>query len=196
MAYWMACGSESWKPPLVAGIIFLVLGGLLFFFPEGSLRLFIFLFGVLAFIAGIALFIGAWTLSRSGGMFFVVPLILGICAVLLGILSFTDPGLIGAFAAVLLGILMIIGGLSGAFSAITRPGFGSRRALGLIGGIVIALLGFLILFSPRLSSLAIVRIIGAVIMGAGIIALIGSVVLARRERSCAPPPGFERLERF
>jgi hypothetical protein len=33
-------------------------------------------------------------------------------------------------------------------------------------------------------------------MGAGIIALIGSVVLALRERSCAPPPGFERLERF
>jgi uncharacterized membrane protein HdeD (DUF308 family) len=196
MAYWMACGSESWKPPLVAGIIFLVLGGLLFFFPEGSLRLFIFLFGVLAFIAGIALFIGAWMLSRSGGMFFVVPLILGICAVFLGILSFTDPGLIGAFAAVLLGILLIIGGLGGAFSALTRPGSAIRLALGLIGGIISALLGFLILFYPRLSSLAIVRIIGAVIMAAGIIALIGAVVLALRERSCAPPPGFERLERF
>jgi len=196
MEYWMSCGSESWKPPLVAGIIFLVLGGLLFFFPEGSLRLFIFLFGVLAFIAGIGLFIGAWILSRSGGMFFFVPLILGICAFLLAILSFTDPGLIGAFAAVLLGILLIIGGLGGAFSAITRPGSGTRRALSLIGGIVIALLGFLILVTPRLSSLAIVRIIGAVIMVAGIIALIGSVVMGLRERSCSPPPGFERLERF
>lgn len=196
MAYWMACGSESWKPPLVAGVIFLVLGGLLFFFPEGSLRLFVFLFGVLAFIAGIGLFIGAWVLSRSGGMFFVVPLILGVCAVLLGILSFTDPGLIAAFAAVLLGLLMIIGGLAGAFSAITRPGSGARRALGLIGGILIALLGFLILFWPRLSSIAIVRIIGAVIMIAGVCALIGSIILALRERSCAPPPGFERLERF
>lgn len=196
MAYWMACGSESWKPPLVAGIIFLVLGGLLFFFPEGSLRLFVFLFGVLAFIAGIGLFIGAWMLSRSGGMVFVVPLILGICAVLLGILSFTDPGLIGAFAAVLLGLLMIIGGLAGAFSAASRPGSGARRALGFIGGILIALLGFLILFWPRLSSIAIVRIIGAVFMAAGLVALAGSVVLALRERSCAPPPGFERLERF
>ena len=129
-------------------------------------------------------------------MFFVVPLILGICAVLLGILSFTDPGLIGAFAAVVLGILMIILGLGGAFSAITRPGSGSRRALSIIGGVVVALLGFLILFTPRLSSLAIVRIIGAVLMVAGIIALIGAVVLTLREQSCAPPPGFERLERF
>ncbi len=196
MAFWMACGSESWKPPLVAGIIFLVLGSLLFFFPEGSLRLFIFLFGVLAFIAGIGLFIGAWILSRSGGMSFVVPLILGICAVLLGILSFTDPALIGAFAAVLLGLLMIIGGLAGAFSAISRPGSGSRRGLGLIGGILVALLGFLILFWPRLSSIAIVRIIGIVFMAAGIVALAGSAILALRERSCAPPPGFERLERF
>ncbi|NYT08176.1 MAG: hypothetical protein GKC05_07985 [Methanomicrobiales archaeon] len=196
MAYWMACGSESWKQPLVAGIIFLVLGGLLFFFPEGSLRLFVFLFGLLAFIAGIGLFVGAWMLSRSGGMVFVVPLILGVCAVVLGILSFTDPELIGAFAAVLLGILLVIGGLAGAFSAVSRPGTGTGRALGLIGGLLVALLGFLILFWPRLSSLAIVRIIGVVFMAAGIIALAGSLVLAVRERSCAPPPGFERLERF
>jgi uncharacterized membrane protein HdeD (DUF308 family) len=196
MAYWMACGSESWKPPLAAGIIFLVLGGLLFFFPQGSLRLMVFLFGVLACIAGIGLFIGAYLLSRGGGMVFVVPLILGICAVLLGILSFTDPGTITAFAAVLLGIVLIIAGLSGAISAVVHPGSGFRRALSAIGGVILAVLGILILTTPRLSSIAIVRIIGAVVIAAGVIALAGSVVLAIRERSCAPPPGFERLERF
>ena len=196
MAFRMSCGTESWRPSLVAGVILIVLGGILFLFPEGSLRIVAFLFGILAFIAGIGLFIGAWLLSRSGGMLFVIPLFLGACAVLLSILSFTDPGLIGAFAAVLLGIILIIAGLSGTISAIFRPGPDTRRLVSPPGGIFLAAFGALILSPPRLSSLAIVRIIGAVLVCAGLIALAGSVVLSIRERSCAPPPGFERLERF
>lgn len=196
MACWMACGPGSWKPLLVTGIIFLFLGGILFVFPGESLRIAIFLAGVLAFMAGIGLFIGAWILSRSGGMLFVVPLILGICAVLLGAVSFTDPGTIGAFAAVLLGILMVVAGLSGTISAVFHPGSGIRRLVSAAGGVVLAALGVLILLSPRLSGLVIVRIIGGVMIAVGVIALAGSVMLAIRERSCAPLPGFERLERF
>ena len=196
MAYWVVCEREAWKPPLVLGIFSLVVGALLFIFPETSLRLIIFLFGILAVIIGIGLFIAAWAISRSGGMFFAVPLILGISALLLGFVSFANPLLIGAFGAVVLAILLIIGGLGGAISAIFYHGSGTRRVLTAIGGIILAALGILILFTPILSGVLIVRIMGAFLIAVGIVTLIGSVVQAFRERSCPPEEEFGKIERI
>jgi uncharacterized membrane protein HdeD (DUF308 family) len=196
MAYWVVCERGAWKPPLVLGIFSLMLGALLFLFPETSLHLIIFLFGILAVLIGIGLFIVAWAISQSGGMFFVVPLIFGICALLLGFVSFTNPLLIGAFGAVVLAILLIICGLGGAISSIFHPGSGIRRVLTAIGGIILAAIGILIFFTPILSGVVIVRNMGAFLIGAGIVTLIGSVVQAFRERSCPPEEEFGRIERI
>ncbi len=196
MAYRVICDSGSWKPLLVLGILGVVLGALLFFFPDTSLRVIIILFGVLAILIGIGLFIAAWAVSRSGGMFFAVPLVLGICALLLGFVSFVNPELIAAFGAVVLAILLIIGGLSGAISAVFYPGSGIRRALSATGGIILAVLGILILFTPLLSGILIVRILGAFLIGSGIVVLTGSVIQAFRERSCPPEEEFGRIERI
>jgi uncharacterized membrane protein HdeD (DUF308 family) len=196
MAYWVVCERGAWKPPLVLGIFSLMLGALLFLFPETSLHLIIFIFGILAVLIGIGLFIVAWAISQSGGMFFVVPLIFGICALLLGFVSFANPLLIGAFGAVVLAILLIICGLGGAISSIFHPGSGIRRVLTAIGGIILAVIGILILFTPILSGVVIVRILGAFLIGAGIVTLIGSVVQAFRERSCPPEEEFGRIERI
>ena len=196
MANWVVCEMGAWKPLLVLGIFGLVLGALLFLFPETSLHMIVFLFGVLAVLIGIGLFIAAWAISRSGGMFFAVPLILGICALLLGFVSFVNPVLIGAFGAVVLAIFLIIGGLAWAISAVFHPGSGIRRVLTAIGGIILAVLGVLILFTPILSGVVIVRIMGVFLIGVGIITLIGSVVQAVRERSCPPEEEFGRIERI
>jgi uncharacterized membrane protein HdeD (DUF308 family) len=196
MAYWVVCERGAWKPPLVLGIFSLMLGALLFPFPETSLHLIIFLFGILAVLIGIGLFIAAWAISQSGGMFFVVPLIFGICALLLGFISFANPSLIGAFGAVVLAILLIICGLGGAISSIFHPGSGIRRVLTAIGGIIFVVIGILILFTPILSGVLIVRIMGAFLIGAGIVTLIGSVVQAFRERSYPPEEEFGRIERI
>jgi uncharacterized membrane protein HdeD (DUF308 family) len=196
MAYGAICTSGSWKSLLVLGIFGVVLGSLLFLFPETSLHVIIILFGVLAILIGIGLFIAAWAISRSGGMFFAVPLVLGICALLLGFVSFVNPELIAAFGAVVLAILLIIGGLSGAISAVFYPGSGIRRLLSAIGGILLAVLGILILFTPLLSGILIVRILGAFLIGAGVVVLTGSVIQAFRERSCPPEEEFGRIERI
>jgi uncharacterized membrane protein HdeD (DUF308 family) len=129
-------------------------------------------------------------------MFFVVPLTLGICALLLGFVSFANPSLIGAFGAVVLAILLIICGLGGAISSIFHPGTGIRRVLTAIGGIILVVIGILILFTPILSGVLIVRIMGAFLIGAGIVTIIGSVVQAFREQSCPPEEEFGRIERI
>lgn len=196
MAYRVTCDSGSWKPLFVLGIFGIIIGALLFLFPETSLNVIIILFGVLAILAGIGLFIAAWAVSRSGGLFFAVPLVLGICALLLGFVSFVNPDLIAAFGAVVLAILLIIGGLSGAISAIFRPGPGLRRLLSAIGGIILSVLGILILFTPLLSGILIVRILGAFLTVAGVIVLTGSVIQAFREKSCPPEEEFGRVERL
>jgi uncharacterized membrane protein HdeD (DUF308 family) len=196
MTYRVICDRGSWKPLLVLGIFGLVLGTLLFLFPETSLRVIVILFGVLALFIGIGLFIVAWAISRSGGMFFAVPLIFGICALLLGFVSFVNPELIAAFGAVVLAILLIIGGFSGAISGIFHPGSGIGRLLSATGGIILAVLGILILFTPLLSGIIIVRILGVFLMGTGVVLLTGSVIQAFRERSCPPEEEFGRIERI
>jgi len=185
----MLCTTGSWKLPMGVGILSILLGSMLFFFPAFSLRLILFLFGFFAFLAAIILFIFAWNFSRAGGMFFILPLVLAIAAFLIGIVAVTDPALIGAFMAVIIAVLCIIGGLSMAFTAVFNEGYIPRRALMGIGGAVLALLGIAILFYTRFSVEAIVRMVGLFFLGAGIIFCLGGLVIRWKGRSCAVDPG-------
>jgi uncharacterized membrane protein HdeD (DUF308 family) len=172
----------SWKFPLVLGIIALIIGALLFFFPGQSLWFIIYLFGFIAIIIAIVLFASAWGMSRAGGGFFVAPLILGILALILGLVSFLNPGIIGAFVAVLFSLLAIIAGLGLLFSAMFGGQPGAIRLLAAAGGIILAAIGISILFSTEVTAQVIVQLIGLFFIGAGAIAFIGAIVLWRRSR--------------
>ncbi len=187
--YWVSRNGVlgSWKLPLGLGLASILIGSLFLFFPESSLRLIIYLFGAIVFLIGIALFVGAFSLSRGGTWFAAVPLILGICAIILGIVSFTNPSLIGAFLAVIVALVFLIGGLGMVFTAILQGGSPARRILSIIGGLFLAALGILIFFHAEFTGIFIIRLLGIFLVGAGIVALVGSFLLWRREQSWSIP---------
>jgi uncharacterized membrane protein HdeD (DUF308 family) len=172
----------SWKFPLALGVIAMIIGALLFFLPAQSLLFIVYLFGFIAIVIAIMLFASAWSISRSGSSSFAIPLILGIVALIIGLVSFINPGIIGAFFAVIFSILFIISGLAMLFSAF----FGGRpvplRLLTAAGGIVLAAIGISILLYTALTAELIVQLIGLFFIGAGVVALIGAVLLCRRSR--------------
>jgi uncharacterized membrane protein HdeD (DUF308 family) len=179
----------SFAIPAVMGVLGVIIGILLVLFPEGSLRVAIYLFGALAIIAAIILFAIAYGISRGGGGLAAVPAVIGIAALIIGVVSFVNPGIIGTFAAVLFSLIAIVAGLGLFFSsAITfRPL--ALRILTAAGGIFLAAIGIAILFYTEATSELVVQLIGAFFIAAGVIALMGALLKQRPEK-----PGWERLD--
>jgi uncharacterized membrane protein HdeD (DUF308 family) len=181
-SFCMMSTAGSWKFPLALGVIAIIIGLLLFFLPGQSLRFIVYLFGFIAVIIGIMLFASAWGISRAGSSSFAIPLILGIVAFIIGLVSFINPGIIGAFFAVIFAILFIISGLGMLFSALFSGRPVPIRLLVAAGGIVIGAIGISILLYTDFTAELIVQMIGLFLIAAGIIALVGALLLCRRSK--------------
>jgi uncharacterized membrane protein HdeD (DUF308 family) len=185
VSYCLLCTTGSWKGPLVLGIVGILLGSLFFLYPSQVLRILIYLIGTIAILIGMVLLFIAWTISRAGSPFGLIPLIVGVIVFVLGVSSFLYPELVGTFIAVVLAILCLIVGLGGAFTGASQNGPLLRRLAIGTGGIALAVLGVAILLYPELTTTAIVQILGAFIFIAGVASLAGSAILWIRRRSCA-----------
>jgi len=178
------CTTGSWKLPLIVGILAVLAGSLLLLFPDRSVELILAVFGFIALVIGILLFWSAWTIRRAGSAAFTAPLILGILALVLGLVAFLNPGLIRAFLAVIFSFFCIIGGLGMLAAAFSSWGSMVRKLLMGGGGIILAALGILILFSPYITATLVVELIGLFFLGAGLVSVIGSLFLWWRVRTC------------
>jgi uncharacterized membrane protein HdeD (DUF308 family) len=185
-SYCMLCTTGSWKFPLTLGIIGLLIGGIFFLFPDLSLTLVIYLFAVIALLAGIILLTAAAFLAKGSGGFFAVPLVLGVIAIIMAVYSFLNPESTATFIAVVIGAGCIIAGLIGAFTALFQPAPVIRKALLAAGGFLLAGLGMVILIFLQRSVILIFQLLGAFLFVAGTVAVIGAVVLWLRGRSCEP----------
>ncbi|HIH27371.1 MAG TPA: hypothetical protein HA256_05235, partial [Methanoregulaceae archaeon] len=125
-------------------------------------------------------------ISRGSGGFFLVPLSLGILALLIAVLSLLCTGCVAAFIAVLIGAACLLLGLGWVVTAGLQPVPGGRRLVTVIGGIILAALGVLIMLHAQLTLPVIFQIIGAFLIAAGAVSAIGGLVLWRRERSPDP----------
>jgi uncharacterized membrane protein HdeD (DUF308 family) len=183
-SYCMLCTTGSWRFPLTLGIIGLLIGGIFFFFPDFSLTLVIYFFALIALLAGILLLVAAVFLARGSGGFFVVPLVLGVIAVILAVYSFLNPESTATFITIVIGTGCIIAGLIGAFTALFQPAPAGRRALLAAGGFLLTGIGMIILMFLQRSVVLVFQLLGVFLMVAGAVALIGAVVLWWRGRSC------------
>jgi uncharacterized membrane protein HdeD (DUF308 family) len=182
-SYRMLWTTGSWKTPFTLGIIALLLGGIFFLFPDLSLTLVIYLFAVVALLIGIILLAAAAFIARGSGGFFAVPLVLGVIAVILAVYSFLNPESTATFIAIVIGAGCIIAGLIGAFTALFQPAPAIRRALLAAGGFLLAGLGMIILFFLQRSVVLIFQLLGAFLVAAGAVAIIGAFVLLWKGRS-------------
>ena len=182
-SYRMLWTTGSWKTPFTLGIIALLLGGIFFLFPDLSLTLVIYLFAVVALLIGIILLAAAAFIARGSGGFFAVPLVLGVIAVILAVYSFLNPESTATFIAIVIGAGCIIAGLIGAFTALFQPAPAIRRVLLAAGGFLLAGLGMIILLFLQRSVVLIFQLLGAFLVAAGAVAIIGAFVLLWKGRS-------------
>ena len=167
-------GQQLWKWTLAAGVLTIVLGGIVLAWPGPTLLVASTLFGVYLLLTGFVGLFMAFTLPRSAGMR-VLLFISGILSVVLAILSFRHFG--DAYAILLLslwiGIGFIFQGVSAIAAAIGEsnlPGRGWSVVLGVIS--VIA--GLVILVWPFDSIVVLVVVAGVWLVILGVVEIIHS----------------------
>ena len=167
-------GQQLWKWTLAAGVLTIVLGGIVLAWPGPTLLVASTLFGVYLLLTGFVGLFMAFTLPRSAGMR-VLLFISGILSVVLAILSFRHFG--DAYAILLLslwiGIGFIFQGVSAIAAAIGEselPGRGWSIVLGVIS--VIA--GLVVLVWPFDSIVVLVVVAGVWLVILGVVQIIHS----------------------
>ena len=167
-------GQQLWKWTLAAGVLTIVLGGIVLAWPGPTLLVASTLFGVYLLLTGFVGLFMAFTLPRSAGMR-VLLFISGMLSVVLAILSFRHFG--DAYAILLLslwiGIGFIFQGVSAIAAAIGEsnlPGRGWSVVLGVIS--VIA--GLVILVWPFDSIVVLVVVAGVWLVILGVVEIIHS----------------------
>jgi uncharacterized membrane protein HdeD (DUF308 family) len=152
---------KLWKWKLVAGLLTVVLGGIVLAWPGPTILVASTLFGVYLLVTGFTELFLAFTLPRSGGTRFLL-FISGVLSLILAVLSFRHFG--DAYAILLLSMWIAIGFIFQGVSEVAvsigeknLPGRGWYTVLGIIS--VIA--GFVVLAWP-FDSIAVLTLVTGV----------------------------------
>ena len=103
----------------------------------------------------------------------------GLVAILFGLAALFWPGLILTVLIVLFGAYALVDGILAIVAAFGSSGRGMRRSLLLIEGAIGILFGFLALFSPGLTALALVYVIAFWAILSGIARIVMAIMLRR-----------------
>ncbi|WP_347841106.1 DUF308 domain-containing protein [uncultured Draconibacterium sp.] len=164
-----------WKLILVRGIILLVVGLILLLFPKATLTTLIFILGIYWLIDGVVTLYNTWRLRklRKNWWWGLITGGLGIIAGIIVILKpFSSSVLTTSFLMWFLGVVALINGISGVITGIKVRNLNTGERSMLWGGIFSIILGIILISSPYTSALAIVKIIGAFAIFAGVITLL------------------------
>jgi uncharacterized membrane protein HdeD (DUF308 family) len=154
-------GQKLWKWKLVAGLLTIVLGGIVLAWPGPTILVVATLFGVYLLLTGFTELFLSFTMPRSGGTR-VLLFISGALSLILAVLSFRHFG--DGYAILLLSMWIGIGFIFQGVSEVTisigennLPGRGWYAVLGIISAVA----GFVVLVWP-LDSIAVLTLVTGV----------------------------------
>ncbi|WP_297089651.1 DUF308 domain-containing protein [uncultured Draconibacterium sp.] len=164
-----------WKLIMARGVTLLVVGLILLIFPKATLATLIFILGVYWLIDGIVTLFNTWQQRniRKNWWWGLITGSLGIIAGFIVILKpFSSAVYTTSFLMWFLGVVALINGISGVITGIKVRNLNTGERSMLWGGIFSIILGIILISSPYTSALAIVKIIGAFAIFAGVITLL------------------------
>ena len=165
--------SSIWWLVLLRGFVILLMGLLLIFRPVPTIIVLIYLLGFYWFFDGIFTLIES-VRGRKSNQEWRWGLFVGIVSVLAGVIVFTQPyisAVIGAtFVIYLVAILALISGIWGIMTGVRLRKVISNEWSMILGGVLAALFGILLMVNPLVSAMTLVWIMG-------IFALIGGIAL-------------------
>jgi uncharacterized membrane protein HdeD (DUF308 family) len=181
--------TRNWWLVALRGVLAILFGLGAFFWPSITLLVLVTMFGVYAFLGGLAVLIAAIGGADQNSRWWVLALE-GALGVIAGILTFFWPGItaltllyIIAFWAILTGVLEVIAAVR------LRKDIHDEWLLGL-SGVISVLFGILVLAQPGAGALAVVWIIGAwaVITGISLLAFAFKLHSAGEAGTAGPAP--------
>jgi uncharacterized membrane protein HdeD (DUF308 family) len=161
--------SAAWPAFLAAGIGSVVVGVILLAWPKETLTIVAVLIGVALIVAGILRLTDGFTAHESTGGKRVASVVIGLIAILLGLLCIRHYHLTIAALAIIVGLFWVIHGISdigvGLFAG-RFPG----RGITVLSGVLSLAAGLIVLFWPTISITVFVAVIGAWLIVYGVLA--------------------------
>ncbi len=167
---------RSWGWVLFFGIATLILGVLVAFHPKNSVFVIAIVIGIWLLIAGVFRIVMAIADSDETGGTRWMMAILGIIAILIGVLFLRHTYETVNVLAVFLGIFWIIGGLMEFFHAMAEKG-SPARGWRIVAGLLGFAAGVVTLFVPNLTVAVLAIIMGIWLIIYGILQIIVSIEL-------------------
>ena len=163
--------AKHWWQIAVRGFIALLFGILLLAWPGVSLFIFAIFFGAYAFVDGIFTLVAAINYKAGAGQRAWL-FVRGICGIIVGLITFFWPAITEIALVLIIGAWALITGvteLSFAFRAVKETG---ARWLFAISGVLSIILGMLLLIQPIAGIIAVIWVIGAYAVIAGILLIV------------------------
>jgi uncharacterized membrane protein HdeD (DUF308 family) len=171
---------RSWGLVLLFGLVTLALGIVITFRPGGTVRVLAIIFGIWLLGLGAFWIILAIAESRDTGGTRFGMVILGLLAVLIGLLVLHHPFETVAVLGFIIGAFWVVGGLALLFAGFGHEAEGRRTRL-IVLGLVYAITGIVCLVYPGLSLTILAVILGIGLIVSGVI----EIVLAFQIRKVA-----------
>ena len=174
---------------VVEGMVGALLGILVLTWPEATVGVLAWLFGIQLIVTGVLQFVSAASdVGGTGGR--VLSCVLGTLSILAGLLCLRTPLQIALVLGLLIGITWVVGGVIRIVQGIlvdgASAGHGTARWWRIAGGVLWVIAGGLVLDYPGASLVALASILGIVLLLEGA-CLIAVGLTTRRSRAALTP---------
>ena len=195
---WPSAGAElrsipfPWPIILVTGVLGAAFGAAVLIWPDISLRIMAALAGVWLLVAGVARIIGAFLPGRGSAARHVLSGIVGVVALIAGLVCLRDLVSRLAVLALLFAVTWILSGLTGIVLGLQRTG---PARLGLVGvGLLSLAAGIVFLLTPDLSLTTLVVMTGVSSLIVGVAEVVLALVLRGTRRARDDGESLRRLD--
>lgn len=167
--------STHWWVLTVRGIAAILFGLAAVFWPGITLVTLVYLFSAFILVYGIVDIVeGLMSIGRSG-MGWILTLILGFLQVGVGVYLLRHTTVAFATIVLVIGFMLIVRGVFEIVQAFMDDASASSRTLLLIGGVIAALAGIVVLRQPAASGVAFVWVLGVFALISGPMLIAGSI---------------------
>ncbi len=158
---------QMWGSVVAGGLVSIIFGLATMLWPKAILSIFIYLFSVFVLIVSVVALGRAFSDMDINRLWWL-QMLAAICGISIGVFIMTNPDIAQGLIAVLLAIYIFTQSLMDLIVASYTDEPGSKTSI-LATGVIGVVFGFMVLFQPRLSTEALVWVIGLYILVHGIL---------------------------
>ncbi|MBV8445683.1 MAG: DUF308 domain-containing protein [Candidatus Dormibacteraeota bacterium] len=166
----------AWQWVLAFGAVGVAAGLCMFFFTGQALFVIAVTFGVWLIMGGVYRFLAAFSVPIEKGWLQALYAVLSMISVAIGAYLIAHPVLSLLVLTLTVGFFWIIAGMIELFAGVELRGMPHRGWL-IFGGVVGVVAGWIIIFSPGISTLALALLLGSWLVVYGLTAVAGAIRL-------------------